>query len=100
MTNTSDDRAMVESQTIVTPFFVKNVLSISSISLQHLFLFPQKLPMATSEAAKPSKKCCISFLVSKLGAKLMYLHQLRAKQSYLQNFTNLFCSLLCLDRLS
>ena len=53
--------------------------------------------MATSEAAKSSKKCCISFLISKLGAKLLYLHQLRAKQSYLQNFTDLCCSLLYLD---
>ena len=34
---------MVESQTIVTPFVVKNVLSVPSISLQHLFLFPKKL---------------------------------------------------------
>ena len=54
--------------------------------------------MATSKAAKSSKKCCISFLISKLGAKLLYLHQLRAKQSYLQNFTNSCCFLLYLDR--
>ena len=68
------------------------------ILITFVFISPKiVLPMATSEAAKPSKKCCISFLVSKLGAKLLYLHQLRAKQSYLQNFTNLFSSLLYLD---
>ena len=91
---------MVESRTIVTPFFVKNVSSVPSISLQHLFLFSPKivLPMATNEAAKPSKKCCISFLLSKLDAKLLYLHQLIAKQWYFQNFTNLFCPSLYLDR--
>ena len=54
--------------------------------------------MVTSEAANPNKKCCISFLVSKLGAKLLYLHQLRTKQSYLQIFTNLLCSLFSLRR--
>ena len=84
---------MVESQTIVTG--QKCVKRTKYILITFISIFPKTvLPMATNEAAKPSKKCCISFL----DAKLLYLHQLIAKQWYFQNFTNLFCPSLYLDR--